>query len=141
MFDRKYEERLKIWSDFRQSLEHSTSPLEDVIEFYKSAPYVSIHTDPWDQKVWPGPWQLLMENQYCDFVRVLGMCYSLQLTERFKDASVEIHIGIDNDNTASYYLLVVDDSVIGWNDDAVVALSTLPGTYVPQRIYHMPSLY
>jgi len=139
MFEKNYEERLKIWSEFRQSLNTSRTPFEDVIAFYKRAPYVSIHTDPWNREMWPTPWQLIDENQYCDFVRVLGMCYSLQLTERFKDASTEIHIGIDN-NITQYYLLMIDDTVIGW-DDTVVSLSDLPDTYVSQRIYHMPSLY
>ena len=139
MFEKNYEERLKIWSEFRQSLNTSCTPFEDVIAFYKRAPYVSIHTDPWNREMWPTPWQLIDENQYCDFVRVLGMCYSLQLTERFKDASTEIHIGIDN-NITQYYLLMIDDTVIGW-DDTVVSLSELPDTYVSQRIYHMPSLY
>ena len=83
MFDKTYEDRLLAWSKFRQGLETSTDPIQDVIDNYNTAPTVSIHTDPWNQDSWPSPWQLILENQYCEFSRVLGMCYSLQLTERF----------------------------------------------------------
>jgi len=81
MFAKKYEERLISWNQFRQNLELSDDPFGDVIEFYKQAPSVSMHTDPFHSEAWPDPWQLLLENRYCDFTRVLGYGYSLQLTE------------------------------------------------------------
>lgn len=139
MFDKSYEDRLAIWRDFRQSLEVSKTPLEDTVSFYKKAPYVSIITDPWDQSTWLDPWELLHENQYCEFASVLGMCYSLQLTDRFKGSSFEIHIGIDHLASSTYYLLFVDDKVIGYEDE-VYNRSDIPSTVISQRIYHMPGL-
>jgi hypothetical protein len=141
MFDQKYEDRLATWRNFRNGLEAAPSPLEDVVAFYKSAPYVSILTDPWDKSTWLGPWELLHENQYCDFSRVLGMCYSLQLTERFKDLTFEIHIGMDHSNAHTYYLLYVNNYVIGYKEDCVVERTALPDTLVSQRIYVMPTLH
>lgn len=141
MFDQIYEHRLATWRNFRDELEISPSPLEDVIAFYKSAPYVSILTDPWDKSAWLGPWELLHENQYCEFSRVLGMCYSLQLTERFKDMTFEIHIGMDHSTAQTYYLLTNGDYVIGYKEDSAVESSALPNTLVSQRIYVMPPLH
>jgi hypothetical protein len=141
MFDEIYEDRLATWRNFRDQLELSASPLEDVIVFYKSAPYVSILTDPWDKSTWLGPWELLYENQYCEFSRVLGMCYSLQLTERFKDATFEIHIGMDHSKSQTYYLLCVNDYVIGYDEDEPVVQNSLPDSLVPQRIYVMHPLH
>ena len=56
MFAKTYEERLLCWAKFRQSLEDSSTPFQDVIEFYRSAPSVSIHTDPFHTEAWPDPW-------------------------------------------------------------------------------------
>ena len=140
MFDKKYEDRLQVWSDFRESLETSDDALQDALDFFSRAPKVSLFTDPWDQSRWPSPWEMIYENQYCEFVRVLGMCYSLQLTERFKGSCFEIHIGIDNENSETYYLLFVDNKVIGYDED-IVDKRNLPNTFVSQRIYQMPSLH
>lgn len=141
MFDRNYEDRLLLWRNFRDSLEVSSSPFEDVINFYKQAPFVSIMTDPWDRSSWLGPWELIHENQYCEFSRVLGMCYSLQLTERFKASTFEIHIGMDHQKSQIFYLLYVDDTVIGYENNSAVKRQDLPETMVSQRIYAMPELH
>jgi hypothetical protein len=141
MFEKSFELRMAAWRKFRESLETSNDPFKDVIFFYKSAPYVSMHTDPWDQKTWPAPWQLLDENRYCEFAIVLGMCYSLQLTDKFKPSNFEIHISTNNKTSESYYLLCIDNLVIGYNTDAVVYRDDLPDALYSQRIYCMPRLH
>ena len=98
MFNLGYEERLSKWRKFREQLESSSKPLNDVVQFYSLAPTVSIHTDPYNEKSWPGPWELLHENQYCSFCKILGMCYTLQLTESFNGKTFEIIIGRDIKN-------------------------------------------
>jgi hypothetical protein len=140
MFGKKYEQRLAAWSEFRNKLEASEQPFHDVEMFYNQAPTVSIHTDPWDNKTWPSPWELVQENQYCDFCRVLGMCYSLQLTERFSRSKFEIHIIIDTKNSATLYLLHVDDIVIGHRNGEYVHAGNLPKYYDTKKIYHMDAL-
>jgi len=139
MFDQKYEDRLSSWSCLRQSLEVSTTPLKDLIEAYDHAPRVSIHTDPWDKATWPSPWELVLENQYCQFCIVLGMAYSLQLTERFKGSNFEIHIGIDRDSKEQYYLLFVNNHILGWNNTCIDR-SELPQSFVSQTVYTLDPL-
>jgi len=138
MFNKKYEQRLESWSQFRDSLEESEDPFRDVIDYYKQAPYVSIHTDPWNQDMWPNPWELVYENQYDDFCRVLGWCYSLQLTDRFKGSVFEIHI-ITNKETSYQYLLFVDNFVLGYTEDEVITRDNLPSKLHSQQTYHMSS--
>jgi len=138
MFDKTYEDRLGAWVAFRRSLEQSKDPIQDVIDCYNTAPTVSIHIDPWDQKSWPDPWQLIQENQYCDFARVLGMCYSLQLTDRFNGSNFEIHITTDYEESANYYILVVDNYAIGYYNNTCTSIDELPTTLVDQKIYSMP---
>jgi hypothetical protein len=139
MFNKNYEERLSTWQVFREHLNNSTDPLLEVISFYQQAPTVSIHTDPYNKETWPSPWELLYENQYCSFCKILGICYSLQLTESFKDQEFEIHIGIDRQNQKSYYLLSIDSNVIGFNDN-YIHISNLPKSIVIERNYLMQPL-
>jgi hypothetical protein len=135
----KYEDRLASWQEFRESLETVDNPLQSVLDYYDQAPRVSINTDPWDNATWPDPWELIHENQYCTFCTVLGICYSLQLTERFKGSNFEIHIGIDRKKSRTVFLLMIDDIVIGWNEGLVNKLE-LPKTLQIEKIYSMPLL-
>jgi|TARA_B110000503_G_scaffold34847_1_gene56839 hypothetical protein len=138
MFGKTYEDRLLAWVAFRQTLEYSIDPIQDVIDCYNIAPTVSIHTDAWDKTTWPDPWQLIQENQYCEFTRVLGMCYSLQLTDRFNGSQFEIHISTDYDKSTDYYILMVDKCAIGYYNDTHVSIDELPSSLVDQKIYRMP---
>jgi hypothetical protein len=136
MFDKPFEQRMSVWREFRQTLETSSDPFGDVVKFYSRAPLVSIHTDPWDQSRWPDPWQLLYENQYCDFCTVLGWAFSLQLTERFKTASFEIHI-ITDKSMGYRYLLSVDDVVIGYSDRPIHK-QDLPEKLQSHQVHKLP---
>jgi len=140
MFDKDYEHRLRAWHHFRHALETSEDSIQLAIDSYLQAPCVSIHTDPWTPDTWPNPWELIQENQYCEFCRLLGICYSLQLTDKFSQAKFEIHIGIDNENSSTFYLLYVNNFIIGYADDTYIHATELPPTIQPQQIHPMPKL-
>ena len=141
MFDNtSYEQRLQQWSDFRHGLETANDPLQVVIETYSKNPTVSIHTDPWTQDMWPSPWELIVENQYCEFCSVLGMCYSLQLTDRFMGADFEIHIGVDKEKSKDFYLLKINDRIIGYDKDRHISIHDLPKTIEIQKHYPMSNI-
>ena len=55
MNELNYEQRLSGWSAFRETLELSDDPLQDVINYYNKIPTVSIQTDPYTPSTWPGP--------------------------------------------------------------------------------------
>lgn len=137
MFEKKYEERLLAWNAFRLGLETAEDPLQCVIDLYKQAPSVSINVDPFDKKSWLDPWELLLENRYCEFCCVLGQCYSLQLTDRFSKADFEIHISVDSKKSESFYLLYVDKRVIGYDRNTHVANSDLPTSLESKAVYPM----
>lgn len=139
MFENTFEERLSSWRDFRETLEDHPDPIQAVIDYYNQIPLTSVHTDPWNNSAWPGPWELISENQYCEFSRVLGQCYSLQLTDRFKGSKFEIHIITDN-GLSVLYLLFVDNNVIGWDDKTYVNKDEIPDSYASQKVYVMPPL-
>jgi hypothetical protein len=139
MFEKKYEERLAIWREFRDSLETSADPIQQAIDFYNRAPTCKFAADPYTPSTWPDPWELLQENTYCDFVKILAICYTLQLTDVLSQASYEIHITRDNENASTYYLLYVDDAVVGFNGDNHVHRSELPNTLYSELIHVVPS--
>ena len=121
-----YEVRLAEWSSFRQSLEISNDPIQDVIDYYKQVPVVSIHTDPYDMSSWPDPWELVYENEYCEYCILLGMCYTLQLTDRFSESNFEIHITLDEKESVIRYLLFVDNLTIGYYYNKSIDATDLP---------------
>lgn len=140
MFDKRYEDRLLLWREFRKSLETSEDPLQDVVSFYSSAPLVSIQTDPYSQDNWPNPWEIIKENNYCAFVKILAISYTLQLCERFIGTRFEINIVRDNNRSSTEYLLFVDDICIGYDQQHVVPQTELPKHLILEISYVLPSI-
>jgi len=90
--------------------------------------------------MWPTPWELVKENQYCEFCTVLGMCYSLQLTERFSQDQFEIHIVIDRKNSSTHYLLYVGKTLIEHPNGVQDNAKFLPEHFEIKKKYSMPKL-
>ena len=137
MFEKSYEQRLVIWRTLRDGLEVSKDPIQEAIDFYNQAPKCLIAADPYTPSTWPNPWELLEENNYCSFVKILAICYTLQLTDVLSQASYEIHITRDNKKSATYYLLYVDDQVIGFNGETHVHKSELPATMHSELVHSL----
>jgi hypothetical protein len=137
MFEKKYEDRLLEWKQFRKQLDTSNDPLQEVFDFYSQAPLVTIQTDPWDQNSWPEPWELLKENIYCPFVKILAICYTLQLTERFSQCQFQIHITQDEENIR--YLLTVGDACIGYGL-GISSFKNISKNLIVEKTYIMPPL-
>lgn len=140
MFNKKYDDRLRAWSDFRFYLETAVDPVQDTMDLYNTCPLVSIQVDPYDQDTWLDPWQLLYENCYCQFAIILGIGYTLALTERFSQASFEIHICTDKTNSEVKYLLYIDKQVIGYDRSRAIAATELSSNLVIEKIYQLPPL-
>ena len=139
--EKKSNQRLVDWYNFRQQLEQSKSPLEDTVDYFSKVPRVKIYTDPYDQSTWPTAWELIDENEYCQFNIVLAVCYTLQLLDKFKDTPATVKISIDNVNKVVYYLLFVDDKVYGYDPDGWISAADLPKTLSNIKIYMMPPLH
>jgi hypothetical protein len=139
--EKNSEHRLNNWYQFRQQLETSSTPLDDVAAYFSKFPKVKIYTDPYDQSTWPTAWELIDENEYCQFNTLLAICYTLQLTSHYKDSKPLIEIAIDRINKTVYYLLFVDDKVYGYDDTGWILAENLPKTLKNLKIYTMPPLH
>lgn len=140
MFNQPFEKRLSLWREFRNSLEDSESPMQDTINFWNSAPLVSIQADPYDSSTWPDAWEIIHENIFCSFVKILAICYTLQLTERFSHEPFEIHITQDTNESQTYYLLIIDNWVIGYDMNKIILKSDLPNSIETMFYKEMPAL-
>lgn len=140
MFDKTYEQRLALWRSFRESLETADNPIQLAIDFFKRAPQVSMAADPYTQSTWPDPWEMIKENSYCEFVKILAICYTLQLTDRFSHSHFEIHITQDKQRSSTDYLLFIDDRVVGLAGDTHVHRNQVPTSSVSEYEYPMPPL-
>lgn len=141
MYDKQYENRLASWAEFRSTLETSHDPIQDTIDFFRKAPLVNIQTDPYTPSSWPDPWELIKENIYCPFVKILAICYTLQLTDVLSKVNYEIHITHDQKKSSTYYLLYVGDRVIGYTEGTHVQINQLPNSIISHHEYPMPGLH
>ena len=133
--------RLSAWRQLRQKLESANTPLQDVVEYFQSLPKVKIYTYPYDEATWPTAWELIEENEFCPFNLILGICYTLQLCDRFNHIRPKITISVDNLTKSVYYLLFVEDNVYGFEDGIWVSSKRLPKSLKNIKIYDMPPLH
>lgn len=139
--EQQTQKRLAAWRQLRQHLETSKSPFDDVAAFFNQFPKTKIYTDPYDQSTWPTAWELIEENEYCPINILLGMCYTLQLCDRFEKIKPKITISLDKSNNSIYYLLILDDLVYGIEDDRWVSKEKLPKSLKHIKIYEMPPIH
>lgn len=81
VFQLNYDSRLRSWYELRttvESLDIQNKCIE-IDKWWQKAPLVNHYLHILDSEVWPGPWDLLVENTYCTVARALGMCYTLLL--------------------------------------------------------------
>jgi len=126
VFDEYGPKRLAVWRQFRESLETSATPLEDVAELWGHAPFVSPYLDPQLPTEWPDPWHLMLDLRLDDLALVLGMLYTIKLTQRFIDTKCEIHMSMCSQKKQHQYMLVVgNEQVLNLEYGTVVSAALL----------------
>lgn len=132
MFDLEVDDRLSAWSDLRTRINSSLDPLKDVVDFWASTPFCAHnhHIDPYYSGSWPSPWDIIVENKYDDFTKAVMIGYTLLLTDRYKNSSVQIKTLIDTNFKRLYNVVYVDDMwVLNYDDTAVLPVSNIPSLY------------
>lgn len=123
VFQLNYDSRLQHWYDLRQKLQHADTATKciEIDKWWQSAPLVNYYLHPHEIDTWPGPWELLNDNEYCPLARGLGMIYTLLLTGV---TDVDFCIGKD-DNDEDVALVTVDNAkyVLNYWPDMVVNIN------------------
>jgi hypothetical protein len=122
MWNQLPSERLRFWQDFRKTI--SKKPLEEAVKdaqhLWCYAPYVAHYLTTDHIEEWPGPWELVYENYYCDLAKALGIVYTLHLSEHKPD--LEIRLYNEPSTKEQYNLVFVDKGkyVLNYVHDEVV---------------------
>jgi hypothetical protein len=111
MFQKNAEDRLRSWREFRLAVGQQPieQALQSVTEFWSHAPFSPYYLDPDDSANWPNPWDLIIENYYCDIAKCLGIVYTLLLTEHAKAIDIEFRRYQDTVTKLEYNLAWIDD--------------------------------
>ena len=126
MFDCHGALRLARWREFRDNLETSQTPFQDVAELWARAPLVNPYLDPADIKSWPDPWHLILDDRYDNLAICLGMLYTIKLTQRFIGVDFEIHTPmLQTDREKDYFLIVDNTTVLNWEYRSAVPISRI----------------
>jgi hypothetical protein len=106
VFQLTYDTRLQSWYELRKNLENADIETKcvEIDKWWQKAPLVNHHLHPDATDDWPNPWELLVDNTYCDVARGLGMIYTLVL---LGTEDVDLLVGTD-DNSEDVILVTVD---------------------------------
>lgn len=129
MFNLSTDDRLSSWVRHRASIEESNSPLFDVWKLWKDAPFIPYNKkiDPFYQRGWPTPWDIIVENKYDDFTKALMIVWTLKLTKRFQNSNIDIRISVDTVKNIYYNIICVDNTwVINYSDSGPILYKDLP---------------
>jgi hypothetical protein len=119
-------DRIAEWKKFREKLEDSLTPLEDVASLWSHAPFVNPYLDPHRPESWPDPWRLLIDLKLDDLAISLGMLYTLKLTQRFMGTPIEIHMSMLPGEKEYKYPVIVDNCyVLNWEYNTVSPISSI----------------
>lgn len=125
IFQNDYEIRLQNWHDLKEKIKNQDSKTKciEVDKWWQQAPLVSRHLHILDTETWPNPWELLVENTYCEVARGLGMCYTLYMAG---EKTVEFVEAADVSG---------NDVVIVLVDDAKYILNYWPDTVLNNSLH------
>ena len=141
MYELKFEDKVKVWRDLRNQLESAARPFDLLNQFVKSLPRSSRKENPWDPKSVTEPWHLIENSSFTEYEIALLCAYTLQLTDRFSDARVEIHISKDIKEDVNMYLVYLDGSIVlGYNNE-VFTSNSIPESIVSQKVIQLPPLH
>lgn len=132
MFDLDVDDRISSWSELRKGVDDSSTPLQDIVDFWKSAPFTPHNhlIDPYYPASWPTPWEIIDHNKYDDFTKAIMIGYTILLTERFKNSSVQLKTLVDTQGRKLYNVVFVDDLwVLNYRDGEVVSADKVPSLY------------
>ena len=139
MFYEKFENRIAIWADLRKTLETHPDPLACALSFWNKAPLSSMTCDLFDRNTWLKAWDMIEENKFCEFSKMLALCYTLLLTDRFGNDTLYLAIITDRKNHEMLYLLHVDDYVLGYDYQRTIHKDDLPKHLETLSLYAITS--
>lgn len=124
MFKLSTSGRLGHWKTFRSQINNLTLPeaLTATNTLWQSCPFIPFYLDVEQPMTWPNPWELIAENYYCDLAKVLGIVYTLHLSDHGVNLDPEIRVYYDSTRRYYYHIayLAQGKYVLNLIEDEVV---------------------
>jgi hypothetical protein len=135
------QDRLAAWKEFRDTLETSNTPFDDVAELWSHAPFVSPYLDYQNPNTWPDPWHLVLDSHLDELAITLGMLYTIKLTQRFRNSKCEVYrVKSPLDKDYLYIIVVDNQNVLNFEYNRVVGVDKLVG-YDSNLLWTAPQLW
>lgn len=134
------EDRITTWAEFRHSLEQSLQPLNDIANFWSDIKLVPFNkaVDPYNQFSWPSPWQIIADNIYDDLTLSLMIGYTIKLTNKLQNSTVEIRTLVDSNRKQLYNLVYVDNEyVLNYKKCQVVKADEIPDSFLLENLVEL----
>ena len=124
MFKLSDSERLSRWKSFRQSIIPLSfaDACSQTLIFWKSCPFAPYYLDANNPANWPNPWELILDNCYCDLAKCLGIMYTLHLSNHSVGLNPELRVYYDTITRHTYHIAYFDQGkyVLNLIEDEVV---------------------
>jgi hypothetical protein len=140
MFKQNIDERLSSWAELRASIEFTETPFDDTWIFWKDAPFVPYNhkVDPYHQRGWPSPWEIIVDNHYDDFTKALMIGWSIKLTDRYKNSKIEVRSLVDNVKKEHYNIVLVDEEIaINYKDNGPILVKNIPDSFLLENLVEL----
>ena len=140
IFHGDYTERLTAWREFRERLEIEPSALQLTLQLYQQCPLTHTKTNFFDRATWPQAWNLIEKNDYNTVDRLLGVWYTLRLTDRFVRDKIDLIQCVDknsnqSEKTNTYHALAVDHQYLVLENSAILYQKEFDNLFISQYTY------
>ena len=140
IFHGDYTERLTAWREFRDRLETDDAALQLTLQLYQQCPLTHTKTNFFDRSTWPQAWNLIEKNDYNTVDRLLGVWYTLRLTDRFVHDEIDlIQCVYKNSNqlekTNPYHALAVNHQYLVLENSAILHQKEFDNHFISQYTY------
>jgi hypothetical protein len=128
MWDRRGNDRLAAWRKFRldQATCSEDQQIANTIELWKYCHIGSNHYDYLNINDWPTPWELILDDNYDDFSRALGMAWTLVMIDNWNDQNIYLRCYKDMDHSCFYHVVELKDKVINYNYGKAISRDKFP---------------
>lgn len=112
-----YKTRHDCWKQVRNLISQSDNIQDKIslaLNFWKQAPEQSLRLNWDDCSSWPGPWELLHENEYCVSCHSLGIAYTLMLADSSTFPDVQLKLLWHKEQSAQRMVAHTHDYYLNW---------------------------
>lgn len=131
------EERLSQWRSLRLDLEQDPDALDAVCRFWSEVSIIPFNhrIDHYNQRSWPTPWEILVENKYDDFTLAVMMAQTVKMTTKFANTTVDVRTMVDHNRTKLYNLVYVDESfVLNFEKNRAILAQDVPDSFLLENL-------